>query len=439
MGPPLTLVSLPPVPEPRDDFFSSYLTYSANNEVPTNFHRWSMITSLGAFLGRQFYFEHGNFNINPNIYAMLIGSSGTKKSTSIKLAKTIIKAAGYDTIAAEKTSKEKFLMDISGEEDTPDAATKASNFLDTNLWGDGDNNLESSPDRECFVMADEFNDFMGHGNLEFVSLLGSLWDYTGIYKNRIKTGKSIAIKNPTISILGGNTPTGFSMAFPSDILGQGFFSRLLLIYGEPSGKRIAFPERASESTTADIVRHFIKIKTTVHGRATATTTGRALLERIYNSDTRIDDVRFESYSNRRFTHLIKLCLIVAAARLSVEIDERDVIYANTILTHAEYSMPRALGEFGKSKHADVSHKIVQLSQSHVGILTFKMIWAHISADLEKMSDLSTLLQNLIMAEKLQAVPNGGFLPKKKVANYVDNTTIDFDLLTLDERKLIGVS
>ena len=73
-----------------EDFFSSYLSYACDNtEVPRFFGRWSAIVGLGAFLGRQYHFEHGHFNINPNIYCMLIGSAGTRKGTAIKLIKKL--------------------------------------------------------------------------------------------------------------------------------------------------------------------------------------------------------------------------------------------------------------------------------------------------------------------------------------------------------------
>lgn len=427
----------------RDDFFSAYLEYSKDSEVPTTFHRWSMITALGAFLGRQFYFSHGEFDINPNMYTMLIGSPGTRKSTAIKLVKKLIQAAGYETIAADKTSKEKFLLDLSG--DTSDGSEtvgwskgkktteEVDAFLDGALWGEDDS---SQPDRECFIMADELNDFMGNGNIEFISLLGSLWDYNGTYRNRIKSGKSIAIKNPTVNILAGNTPVGFSMAFPSETIGQGFFSRILLIYGEPNGRKITFPTRASAESTEAIVGYLRRIKTKVSGPAILSKQAELLLDRIYRSSARVDDVRFEHYSNRRFTHLLKLSLICTAARISTVIDERDVIYANTILTHAEHFMPRALGEFGKARNSDVSHKIIQLAERYEGVLSFKEIWAHVASDMEKMGDLATLLQNLVAADKLQSSP-GGFLPCRKVMQEHDITMVDFTLLSPEERKQVS--
>lgn len=389
-----------------------------------------MIVSLGALLGRQFYFEHGHFTIYPNMYAMLIGTPGVRKSTAIKTARKLLTTSGYTTIAAEKTTKEKFLLDLAGESDQKFQSPEQ--LLDSNLFGDNDD-----VDAEMFVMADEFNDFFGNGNLEFISMLGTLWDFNGIYRNRIKNGKSVNITNPTISILGGNTPTGLSSAFPPEVFGQGFFSRLLLIYGEPNGKRIAFPPAPDPNFTSQLVEQLRAIKTSLHGVAELTNSGRQLLEKIYHSTRTIDDVRFESFSTRRFTHLLKLCLVIAATRGTKRVDDRTVIEANTILSYAEHFMPKALGEFGKAKHSDVSHKILTLIESATGPVNFKDIWRHVNQDLEKVADLGTLLSNLAQADKIQAVPGMGscFLPKKKLLAEEDTSVIDWSILTSEERRM----
>jgi hypothetical protein len=418
------------------DFISEYISYaSESSEVPATFHRWAVISGIGAMLGRQYYFNHGHFTLYPNTYCMLIGSPGTRKSSAIKLMKKILIEAGYNTIAADKTTKEKFLMDLAGETGEENKKLSPDELLDQNLFGDSDGS--PGADAEIFIMADEFNDFFGNGNIEFISLLGTLWDYSGVYKNRIKNGKSIAVTNPTISILGGNTPTGFSLAFPTEILGQGFFSRILLIYGEPNGKRIAFPKAPSQQSTYNLIKSLKELRLHALGAATLTTTAERLFEKIYSHRIHVDDVRFESYSNRRFTHLIKLALITSAARRSSRMEEQDIIYANTILTYVEQLMPKALGEFGKAKHSDVSHKIISLAESAEHVITFKEIWRHVNNDLEKMQDLSTLLQNLVAADKLQAVPGGkGFLPRRRVIEYSDSSLFNYELLTEEERKLV---
>jgi hypothetical protein len=54
-----------------------------------------------------------------------------------------------------------------------------------------------------------------------------------------------------------------------------------------------------------------------------------------------------------------------------------------------------------------------------------------------MTDLATLIQNLVAAEKLQAVPGGkGFLPHRKALEYSDNSLFNYELLTEEERRMM---
>jgi len=415
---------------PEPDFFSLYFQYTADTEVPAFFHRWAALNGIGAYLGRGFHFNHGHFNIYPNTYCMLIGSPGTRKSTAIKLMKSLLKKAGYETIAADRTTKEKFLLDLSGDTGEPDsgAGAKKEYSLDTmNIFGED----YDTTDKEMLIAADEFNDFIGLGNHDFISLLGNLWDYNGTYTNRIKNGKSVSIHNPTVSILGGNTPTGFSLAFPTEILGQGFFSRLLLIFGEPNGKKITFPKPPCPALTAQLVEYLHQIKLRCTGEAKLTPGAERLLDKIYKNWTGLEDVRFESYSNRRFTHLLKTCLLVAAARLSPTITQEDVVYANTILSHTEHMMPRALGEFGKSKNSDIVHRVMEVLAASQTVMNISDIWKHVVQDLDKITDLADILRNLSMADKVQTV-KGGFLSKRTVLVEVSTDTVDYSLLTAAE-------
>ena len=97
---------------PEDDFMALYLEYTKATECPTFFHRWCGLTCLSAYLGRRIFFRLGHFTLYPNLYTMLIGSPGTKKSSAIKIGAKLIKLAGYSTFAAKKTRQEKFLLDL---------------------------------------------------------------------------------------------------------------------------------------------------------------------------------------------------------------------------------------------------------------------------------------------------------------------------------------
>lgn len=411
----------------KSDFFTDYLEYTEDSEVPTIFHRWSAISAVGAMLGRNFVLPHGHFLVYPNLYCMLMGVPATRKSTAVKLIKKLIKLAGYTAIAADKTTKEKFILDLAGVEFNPEE----KDIMDTNLWGD---DAEDSI-AEMYIMADEFNDFFGNNILDFVSFLGNLWDYVGVYENKVKNSSSVKIHNPTISILSGNTPTGFSLAFPSEIIGQGFFSRLIMIYAEPTGRKITFPKEPPPEKTAAIVAQLVEFRTRILGKATLTPGAEKLLDKIYLTWKGIDDVRFDSYSNRRLTHLFKLCLIHAAVAGRAQITEDIVVYANTVLSHTEHFMPKALGEFGKAKYSDTSHKVISIIETKDNVTSLKEIWKKVHNDLESMSQLQEILRKLIAAEKIQSA-KGGFLPNRRVLGEISSDTVDYLLLTPTERMYI---
>lgn len=413
--------------------FDTYFDYTKDTEPPLIFHRWSLLSCLGAMLGRQYRFPFGDFNIYPNMYVMLIGDPGTRKSTSIKLAKKVLATAGYEKFAAERTSKEKFLLDLEGVVGDEGEVLSQSKVM-ANLFGDAN----VSEVREVFIVADEFNEFVGSSNLEFLSLLGSLWDWddeSAPFKQRLKTSKSVSIYQPTISILSGNTHSGFAEAFPPQALGQGFMSRLILVYGESSGKKITFPKKPSEELRSELLGNLREIKNSVHGEAKISTKAQEMLETIYRSFDALEDVRFKHYSTRRFTHLVKLCLLSSAGDLRTEITAQDVLLANTILTFTEHGMPRAMGEFGKARNADVSAKILSMLTNAKAPLDTPAIWKQVQSDLDRLEDLQKMLAGLIQANKVQYVqrrPNSNVQGYLIVRQSLSNKTVYVDYSLLKE-------
>lgn len=412
-----------------NDFFDAYFEHIGETEVPAFFHRWSAIVGVGAFLSKGYYLPFGHSTIYPNIYAMLIGEPGTRKSTAIKIMKKLLIKANFNSMAPDKTTKEKFLLDLA-ETNNP----SPEDFLDAALFGDS----TSGSTTDCLIAADEFNDFFGNDILDFVSMLGVMWDYEGNYENKVKNGKSVTIPNPNISILGGNTPTQFSKAFPPEAIGQGFFSRLLLVHAESTGKRITFPVPPSIESTNNIISCLVRMKESAMGLALIDAEAREMLDTIYKGWSPIDDPRFDSYANRRFTHLLKMCLITSAVNYSSKISPAHVIQANTILSHTEQLMPKALGEFGKAKNSDTVNKVVTIitkhfDTKHVGI-TVPEIYQLVSSDITKVAELVDIMKGLLMAKKVQ-VDDGKYLPVRKVIKQDVSGLIDYSYLTIEERNM----
>lgn len=419
-----------------DDFIELYLRYTEQTEPPYIYHRWCAIATVGALLGRNFYFQHGHFRVFPNLYCLLIGEPGARKSTSIKLIKKLLVESGYSLFAAEKTSKEAFLLDLQGrdEEQEAQALKKYDTATAQDLWGDSEQNKEP---REVFIAADEFNEFIGINNSDFCTTLGNLWDWDSEYKpfdSRLKNSKSVAIWQPTISILGGTTQEKYAEAFPVGIIGGGFLSRMLHIYGEKSVRQFTFPPVPAEADTKKIVELLKHIRQKIRGQATVSKEAFTMLDTLYKGWQEIDDPRFKSYSTRRFTQLLKICLIVAASRVTNTVDEGIVFTANTYLSAAETNMPKALGEFGKSKNSDVANKVMDVLLAATRPLTVKMVWEKVYKDLEKITILGDIIQGLNHAGKIQYIEKKGWLPLRAVKKL--QAFIDLTQLTEEERNML---
>lgn len=426
------------------NLFDLYFQYVENTEPPAVFHRWSLIASVGAMLGRQLWLPFGSTRIFPNQYIMFVGDPGTRKSTAIKKATKLISAAGYETFGPQKTSMEKFLIDLAAGSleddaaysDAPKKSGNALNMLAALKLGTG----EDGEPKEMFIAADEFNNFLGAGNLTFQSLLGELWDWDDPdrpYKQRLKNSKSISIYQPTISILAGNTPSSFAECFPLASIGQGFMSRLILVHAEASGIKITIPPLPDEKLTLEIVTHLQRIRTTCVGPVELEAEALSALDLVYKGWIDLEDTRFKHYSSRRFTHLLKLCMVCAAMRLSTRIAVTDVLYANTILAYAETTMPKAIGELGKSKNAEAANKIMQVLYAAREAKTSQDLWKVVQNDLNSASDLGGLLMNLQTADKIQVITlqnnKQGYLPKQKAMSRTQPFT-NFDILKGKEYK-----
>lgn len=375
------------------NFFKQYFEYVGESEAPSLYHRWCAVSLVGAMLGRQVYLPFGHGKIYPNQYIMLMGSPGARKSSAINISRKLLAATGYNRFAPDRTSKERFLMDI-------------RQYADEDFESDIELLAFDAPS-ELYVVAEEFTDFVGQGGMEFMTMLTKLWDNMDEYKHPKIHGKCVVVEKPTINILGGNTVQGLALALPPEALGNGFMSRLIFVHSEATGKKITFPKPVSKDLMASLVEHLMQVRENIKGEVSYSKDCYPLLDRMYKEFHDVDDPRFKHYSSRRFTHLLKLAMIIAVSDLRNQISQEDVLNANTLLHYTELRMPKALGEFGKSKYSDVANTIIDaLMKAHKPV-NMTELWKLVAKDLNKISELGDIMKNLLTSSKVQVVTIAG--------------------------------
>ncbi len=419
------------------DFFDTYFKYVGVTESPAIYHRWTALSIVGALIGRSVHFPFGHGQIYPNQYMLLTGSPGARKGTAIKIGTNLLSKIQYAHITPNRAAKEAF-WGWMAEKDNVDLETLDKDGFDFDATWGGTTKEKETKVTEAYIAHDEFLDFIGSGDKDFVTNLTNLWDNLPKYTNPKTRGDNVFISAPTVNILSGITPSGIADSFTSMALGGGFFSRMLFIYSAPSGRKITFPSKPHVEYEESLIRHLREIEV-LQGELVIESEVVEVIEAIYKGNPGTADSRFEFYHERRLTHVLKILIILAATRLSLTPTAQEAVMANTILYNAELSMSKALGEYGKSKYADVANKIINALNTH-GPMTTRQLYkdGSIGRDLNKYGEIMEIMGSLKDQERIQVAKGsriGGeetkYIPNNEVRRVWKDGLIDFNLL-LDE-------
>lgn len=383
------------------DLLSLHMQYTSGTECTPQNNRWAMLGCVAALLGRRVHLKFGHLTIYPNMYIFLVGPPASRKTTAMGIAENLLRQAEYDAFASSRSTREKFLLDfeLGFSARTGDGKIDFIKLLDKPDMGKDDEVIQ-----ECFIYVDEFVDFIDIRNSKFLNMLTTLYDNKASYEERLKNSKSVFLRNPTINIVAGLTPTSLSMVLPPEMIGQGYTSRLILVHSGKVTKKITFPKAPDKKLGLEISSRLREIAK-MQGEITYHPDAMVLLDKIYQSYTPLNDGRLQHYCSRRFIHLLKMCMIFACSRLTTVITPEIVEEANTILSYTEAHMHLALGEFGDAKHAKASQAVMEVLTQATEPLTMMDIWQSVSTDIERIAQLNDILNSLKFANKILVTTN----------------------------------
>lgn len=392
-------------------------------ESPRIFHIWSAVFAMGAALGRRCWLPFGVFDIYPNHYILLVGTPGTRKSTAASLSRKLLKAstgvrfAPSDTggqrqglinaLFGEESPAKEFLGDIElgSQENTIMSLTQLEQI--TNEPEEEHAIFISEADRHHLaVVASEFSRFIGQHNLSMLDFLGEV-GYDGESYEYLTRQTNVQLKNPLMNILGCTTPTMLNNSMPPAAGGQGFLSRMILVYGTRKYKQVPRPQAPSVELVERVRGRLNTAYHRLSGAFDETPDGRDFSESLYGYNVEISDSRFGYYAERRYTHLIKLAMCLAASRGDSIITRADYEEAHRILRATERGMPDALGEFGLNPLALLKQEILEQLRATQGPLTMEQIVAMFHRDARSREIAEVINDLLKMGQvKMSQLPSG---------------------------------
>ena len=389
-------------------FFHDYFNYIGETEAPYIYHRWCILSAVAALLGRNVHFPFGHGKIYPNMYVMLEGNPGTRKGTAMRPARNLLTHIGFTKLAPDRLSAERFIAEMQHLNQPEE------------IDGISFESLNINRPSEIYVVAGEFQDFIGVANINFIGLLTNLWDNLPEYRHPKLRSESVYVSQPTVNIVAAVNQQSLAISMPAEAIGQGGTSRWIFVHGDPTGKQYTRPKAGP---AGKLPEHLERIRDGLHGEITITPAGDHILDRVYKEYVHLDDYRFTYYNSRRFDHIMKLSIVLAALDHTTILDSQHILAANTILHCTEQRMSKAFGEFGKARHAETANQVVEFVKYHL-IKTGKPanirdIWKQVSSNLNKLDELQEILRGLTLAEKIEVKTIRGFqgyVSKHKMVN-----------------------
>lgn len=350
-----------------EDWIDSYMDATDNTEPPESFRRWVAISAIAAALQRKCWLQWDK-KLYPNLYVILVAPPGkARKGTSISPIASMVKRLG---------------VPLSAEAITREALIQAMAASETETEMDAETTLKHS---SLTVISPELTVFLGYQNSSLISNITDWYDCSDTWQYVTKTSGADHISGVFLNLLGATTPDLLRTALPLDAIGGGLTSRMLFIYEENKGKKVALPFQSDEDKRKmeDLYRDLEEIHK-MKGQFTVTPGFLSDYEYWYmNEAEKIGTPlpKLAGYVERRPTHLLKLCQIMAASRGTMVIDKIDMLRARANLMSIEPGMASVFGGIGASPVAPYIQKIISevaLSGPQPMRLMYKMFASDIS-------------------------------------------------------------
>lgn len=350
-------------------FLTDYVLYNDGNECPRNFHVWSALLVIAATTGRRVYCRLGYFDVHPNLYVVLVGKQGTRKSSAKDIARDMFTEAHPDLpIGASVQSREDIVKFMASSDCLRAYADEAGNPI------------EYHP---LTFFVNELKNFLSINPGAMIEFLTDIYDRRYFDASTIKHGLQ-KIENPCVNILACETPAWIIDKLKGNIISGGFARRVIYVYETNRGPRISFPKVTEEAAAARLrcIEHLRRIPTIV-GEFKWTPEARDFYDKWYQGLVPPDDEIMAGYYESKHIQLIKIAMGLALGEpdpkllITVEFLKLGVV----LLDDLEVNMPKLSVAAGRNELAVPQQRIMELLVQNGGYMREKQLKILLDKDL----------------------------------------------------------
>lgn len=310
------------------DWLDAYLVYTAESRSPNEYHTWVAMTTIAGALRRKVFYDHGYFNLYPNLYVILVGPPGRcKKTTAMAIGRRFLFEVPGISFATDSSSREQLILDISQS------------------ISDGHSSMTA--------YSSEFSSMLTTSGADMVVFLTDVYDCPPEWTHKTKGGGTNKLVAPYLNIVGGMTPDSVAKSISMDTIGTGLTARIIFVYQDTPRVRDVFAELSQDQKDLrDILVKDLAQISLISGQYQWSDEAKKFYrewELKNQEDRTVHDPRLAGYFERKPQHLIKATMICAASqRDELVMTLPDLHRGLALLGHLEPMMGRTFSGVGKN-------------------------------------------------------------------------------------------
>jgi hypothetical protein len=328
-------------------FLQDYRLFNSGNEAHPTYHIFCGLLALSSTISRRVWLPMSYFDVYPNLYIVLVGPPGNRKTSAMDKARDLLDELGTIPMSAECVSKEKLIMDMVDEERVIEGLPES--YGEKRIY---------SPLTVCVAELSEFLQISAAG---MIGLLTDIYDRKK-YEHKTKNKGVAIISGPFLNVLACTTPEWITTYLRSDIISGGFSRRTLFVFETEKARRIPFPEKTPEMAAAWVrcVDHLRRLGN-VKGEFSWTREAKEWYHTWYIElgDKMPKDENTVGYYETKHIQMLKIAMLVALSEgTSLVLDLHHIQAALDLLGLVEANLSRVFQGMGRNEFASATTKII---------------------------------------------------------------------------------
>jgi len=329
-------------------FLTNYREFTKGTEAHPTYHTFAGLVALSSIVSRRVWIEQGYFKVFPNLYVVLVGPPGNRKTSAMDIAHDLIRAIGNIPFSAEKTSKEKLVLDILAQERQIDS-----------FPADHPQKIYTP----MTIFSSELSEFLGADSSGMINFLTTIYDRK-VYDSRTKNKGDVAIVGPYLTLISCTTPDWITTYLRSDVISGGFSRRAIFVLETAKAGRITFPKVTAEAKVAwdKIIAHAAKLSK-ISGEFKWDPEAATFYDNWYQKLEMPTDETVVGYYETKHMQLLKISMLIALSdSTDLILKKEHLLFGLDLLKLAEENLARVFAGIGRNELNAAASKVLDMMQ-----------------------------------------------------------------------------